>query len=179
MILWVYQVKKGILYGSALQYYTACLILLALGYLRQRENSGWGRNVKQDTTCFKGQFCIFHCNEGIGVVTVYKIFVFHSFSSALFHHHISVKLLIYVHKLLEEPPKPTVLTEILQEWISLLSIHVKQQYFLHQDLDSVLILLGVRFFNLCCWLSMFWIQASIAASNTSFKFFWVSAEHSI
>lgn len=59
-------------------------------------------------------------------------------------------------------------------------IYAKQQYFLHHDSESFLILSGVRFFSLfCCWLSEYWMLATIAVSNTSFRFFWVSAEHSM
>lgn len=59
-------------------------------------------------------------------------------------------------------------------------VYAKQQYFFHQDSESFLILSGVRFFSLfCCWLSEYWMLATIAVSNTSFRFFWVSEEHSM
>lgn len=68
-------------------------------------------------------------------------------------------ILISVHILFQQPLKPSVLS--YSPYIKppregfRISLYAKQQYFLHQDLESVLILLGVRFINLCCWLSMF------------------------
>lgn len=62
--------------------------------------------------------------------------------------------------------------------------HTKQQYFFHQDLERVLILSGVlllAFFGGggCCWVSEYWMPATMAASKTSLRFFCVKAEHSM
>lgn len=59
----------------------------------------------------------------------------------------------------------------------------RQVIFLHHVSDRLFILSGVFFLSvrLCCsklQMSVCWMLARMAASNTSFRFFWVSAEHS-
>lgn len=61
---------------------------------------------------------------------------------------------------------------------------IRQLIFLHHVSERLLILSGVFFLrvSLCCWtlqlLSVCWILAKMAESKASFRFFWVSAEHS-
>lgn len=54
-------------------------------------------------------------------------------------------------------------------------LHTKQKNFFHRHLERVLIPLAVIFFS--CW-ALCSTALTIAVSNTSFRFFWVRAEHS-